>query len=268
MKFSSALISNVLLATGALAGLAQRQERRASRVRSSNPNFRLSGDAATQELELAPNETNVDYSSNWSGAVLTAPPAGSTFTSVSATFTVPKPGGTTGAASAWVGIDGDTYDTAILQTGVDFRVTNGQVSYDCWYEWYPDYAYDFPTSSITISTGDSIYIAVASTSSSKGSVTIKNLTTGKSVTQSLSAPSSSSHLGGQNAEWIVEDFEEDGSLVPFANFGSVTFSGATAGTSTGATASLSGADILDIQQNKKTLTSESASGSTITVTYV
>jgi len=268
MKFSSALISNVLLATSALAGLAQRQERRASRVRQSNPNFRLSGAAATQELELNPNKTNVDYSTNWAGAVLTAPPAGSTFTSVSATFTVPKPSGTTGAASAWVGIDGDTYSAAILQTGVDFTVTNGKVTYDCWYEWYPDYAYDFSTSSISISTGDSISLSIASTSSSKGSVVIKNLTTGKSVTKSLSAPSSSSHLGGQNAEWIVEDFEENGGLVPFANFGTVVFSGAKAGTSTGGTASLSGADILDIQQNGKTLTSVSTSGSSVTVSYV
>ena len=35
------------------------------------------------------------------------------------------------AASAWVGIDGDTCANAILQTGIDFTVTeDGSVRYD------------------------------------------------------------------------------------------------------------------------------------------
>lgn len=44
------------------------------------------------------------------------------------------------AASAWVGIDGDTASNSILQTGVDFYVEGSSVGYDAWYEWYPDYA--------------------------------------------------------------------------------------------------------------------------------
>ena len=51
------------------------------------------------------------------------------------TFTVPtpkEPSGSSGthSASAWVGIDGDTCGTAILQTGVDFNVNGNSVSYD------------------------------------------------------------------------------------------------------------------------------------------
>lgn len=46
------------------------------------------------------------------------------------TFTVPTPTGKDGAASAWVGIDGDTCGSAILQTGVDFTISGGEVSYD------------------------------------------------------------------------------------------------------------------------------------------
>ena len=34
------------------------------------------------------------------------------------------------AASAWVGIDDDTSGSAILQTGIDSKVTDGEVSYD------------------------------------------------------------------------------------------------------------------------------------------
>lgn len=54
---------------------------------------------------------------------------------MTASFVVPTPkepsGGTgTHSASAWVGIDGDTCGTAILQTGVDFTVSGSTVSYD------------------------------------------------------------------------------------------------------------------------------------------
>ena len=42
----------------------------------------------------------------------------------------PSGGSGTYSASAWVGIDGDTCDNAILQTGVDFTVSGGSVSYD------------------------------------------------------------------------------------------------------------------------------------------
>lgn len=38
----------------------------------------------------------------------------------------------------------------------------------------------------------------------------------------MSAPSSSSTLQAQSAAWIVEDYSSGG-LVPFANFGTVTF---------------------------------------------
>lgn len=59
-----------------------------------------------------------------------------TFQSVTATFVLPTPAdppGTSGgayAAAAWVGIDGDTCPTAILQTGVDMIIQNGEVSYN------------------------------------------------------------------------------------------------------------------------------------------
>ena len=126
------------------------------------------------------------------------------------------------AASVWVGIDGDTYANAILQAGIDVSVTkSGSGSYDAWYEWYPNNAIDF--TSFSFKAGDSISVSITSSSSTEGTIVLENLSTGESVTQSVSAPSSSSALGGQNAEWIVEDFEDNGSLVPFADFGTVLF---------------------------------------------
>jgi hypothetical protein len=268
MKFASVILSYALLSSYVSAApprsrstLEERISRRAGR-RSTRPvEF-------TEASIAAGNETQVSYSTNWSGAVITSPPSGQTFDGVTASFVVPTPKAPTGAsssgsysASAWVGIDGDTYQNAILQTGVDFTISNGKVSYDAWYEWYPDYAYDFD---ITISEGDTITATVSSTSFTAGAAIIENVTTGKTVSKSLT---STSALGGQNAEWIVEDYEEGSSLVKLVNWGTVTFTGATAKTAT-TSENAASAQILDIEQNGKVLTSVSVSGSTVSDTYV
>ncbi|KAL1845831.1 hypothetical protein Plec18167_009265 [Paecilomyces lecythidis] len=274
MKFSTILLSNALFAASVLAaprggGLARRLEARAVRSHQSHP--LIPEGSTTTKAPNGSNDTHVQYSSNWAGAVLESPPSGQTFNQVSGVFTVPTPSAPSGAsgssaASAWVGIDGDTYTNAILQTGIDFTVgDDGSVSYDAWYEWYPDYAYDFD--GFDISSGDVISLSVKSSSSSSGEVVIENQTTGKQVSKTLSAPDSSSTLGGQNAEWIVEDFEQGNNLVPFADFGSVTFSNAEANTGSGSVGT-DGATILDIRQNNQVLTDTTIpSSSEVTVTY-
>lgn len=274
MKFSAVFLANALFAASVLAaprggGLARRLEARAARSHQSHPLVPLTA----PEINGAKDSNNsyVQYSSNWAGAVLESPPSGQTFNQVSGVFTVPTPSSPSGSsgsssASAWVGIDGDTYTNAILQTGIDFTVnSDGSVSYDAWYEWYPDYAYDF--SGLDISSGDVISLSVKSSSSSSGTVVIENQTTGKQVSKTLSAPDSSSTLGGQNAEWIVEDFEENGSLVSFTDFGSVTFSNAVAKTSSESLGT-DGATIIEIRQNNKVLTDVTIpSSSEVKITY-
>ena len=131
MKFF-AVASAFLLAGSAIAApnTAKRFEnhrRRANARHQGLPNQRLS-----KPNTEASNNTNVDYSSNWAGAVL----VGSGYKSVTGTFTVPTPS-TTGSGSAWVGIDGDTCQTAILQTGIDWTKSGSSITYDAWYEWYP-----------------------------------------------------------------------------------------------------------------------------------
>ncbi|KAK8193194.1 peptidase A4 family-domain-containing protein [Phyllosticta capitalensis] len=283
MHFTAAFAAAILSATTVLAapqamghGLEARMAARRGLTRTSQPiqkNGRTAMVAGVNETTNAPTKTEVEYSSNWAGAVIEEPPSG-TFTAVSGKFTVPTPSvpsGSSGSgeyasASAWVGIDGDTYGNAILQTGVDFYATSsGSYSFDCWYEWYPDYAYDF--SGIEISAGDVVTVSVTSSSSSAGTAVIENETTGQSVSKSLTAPESSATLGGQNAEWIVEDFESNGSLVSFADFGSVTFTDATAKTSTGNTYDPSDATVIDIEQGSTVLTSVSISSDEVTVTY-
>lgn len=161
------IVTSTLIYISAVLGARFTEERRArwakhetvavtARGGSSLPRFPVINSPGTEEFESA-NNTNEEFSSNWAGAVL----IGSGFKSVTGTFVVPTPKAPTGgssstayAASAWVGIDGDTAQNSILQTGVDFYVQNGRVSYDAWYEWYPDYAYTF--SGFAISAGDTI----------------------------------------------------------------------------------------------------------------
>ena len=274
MKVTTA-VSTAILATGALAaprlGLAERLEARGVLNRQSIPahKFDNSGEENGILLKEGENRANVQYSKNWAGVVREQPPPSATYTAVSATFTVPEPtatdkSGDTQAASAWVGIDGDTYTAAILQTGIDSYISNGQESYDAWYEWYPNAAENFD---IDLTAGDVIVATVKSSSPSNGVAIIENKSTGQSVTKSLSAPSASATLGGQNAEWIVEDFNSGSSMVPFANFGQVTFSGAQAKASTG-DYGVNDASILEIQQNGQLLANvEIESDTEFTVTY-
>lgn len=269
MVFAATLLTVALSAVAAFAaprgsGLSGRLARRAGE-RSSRPNQRISGSANA----LVSNGTaHQEFSSNWAGAVFDNRGSG-TFKSVTGTFVVPTPrvpsGGsssTTYAASAWVGIDGDTCGTAILQTGIDFTVRGSSVSFDAWYEWFPDFAHDF--TGFTVHAGDTITVTVTANSTRSGSAVIRNVSTGSSVSKSLT---SSSSLCEQNAEWIVEDFESGNSLVPFANFGTVTFTGASAGLSTGGTTGPSGTTLIDIEQNGRVLTSSSTSGSSVTVSH-
>lgn len=268
MKFSTAVIHTSLLATAVLAAplSEKRQARnmaRSSSGRQSNPPF-IPGTNSVLHLNKTSHE---EYSSNWAGAVL----IGTGYTGVTAEFTVPTPSLPSGAsskkqycASAWVGIDGDTCSTAILQTGVDFCIEGSTVSYDAWYEWYPDYAYDF--SGITIAAGNVIKLTIDATSKTAGTATIENVSTGTTVTHTFTG-GVDGDLCEYNAEWIVEDFEENSSLVPFANFGTVTFSSAEA-TDGSSTVGPSGATVMDIEQSSKILTSSSVTSNSVTVKYV
>ncbi|KAJ3808231.1 acid proteinase [Lentinula lateritia] len=291
--FSVAFFVQALLATAVFAipsgkqRMASRRSRRSNVTRQSKPVNLITNPQTT----TVTNASHVEYSENWAGAVLVASTA--TYKAVTGTFIVPTPESTGGSseqcASAWVGIDGDTCDSAILQTGVDFCVTGSSVSYDGWYEFYvtwyeitffsvdnnftltytgiltdSDSADDF--SGISFSAGDSVTVTATVISTTEGTLTIENNSKGTTVSTTVS---SSSKLCEYNAEWIVEDFEECGStceLVPFANFGTVEFTGAEATTSSG-TVTPAAATLIDIEQSK-VLTSVSLSGSSVIVSYV
>lgn len=119
-------LTNALLLAGTATAAPGTAIRRARAARQSKPLNPVDGLTALD----GPNNSHVEYSGNWAGAVL----IGTGYTSVTGTFTVPTPT-TDGSGSAWVGIDGDTCGTAILQTGIDWTKSGSSITYDAWYEW-------------------------------------------------------------------------------------------------------------------------------------
>lgn len=274
MKLSTAFISALFVGSG-LAGPSRLEERVANRMNShqSQPMQKIVDEGASTEFRKLGN--GIQYSNNWAGAVWENPPPQGPFSAVGGTFTVPEPkvagkpsGDGTTAGSAWVGIDGDTYGAAILQAGVDFYVNqDGSASFDAWYEWYPDYAYDFE---MGIAAGDVISIWIQSYNPSEGVIYIENETTGETASQQLKAPDNKSHLAGKNAEWIVEDFQSGGKLVNLVDFGTVTFTDAKAQAGkSDAPVPVKGATIIELKQGDKVLTKSTIKGANeLEVSYV
>lgn len=274
MKLSTAFIS-ALFVGSSLAVPSRLEQRVAARTNShqSQPMQKIIEDGEATEFRKLGKA--VQYSNNWAGAVWENSPKEGPFNAVGGTFTVPQPkisgkpsGDGTTAGSAWVGIDGDTYGAAILQAGVDFYVNqDGTTSFDAWYEWYPDYAYDFEMSIVA---GDVISIWIQSYNPSEGVIYIENETTGETASQQLKAPNEKSNLAGQNAEWIVEDFQSGGKLVNLVDFGTVTFTGAKAQAGKSDTPiPVKGATIIELKQGDKVITKSTIKGDNeLDVAYV
>ncbi|MGW3044025.1 G1 family glutamic endopeptidase [Kitasatospora sp. NPDC001159] len=159
-------------------------------------------------------------SGNWSGYAATS----STYHSVSATWVEPKVSCEhTGAVSIWVGLDGLGTHT-VEQTGVqaECNSVNGTPRYFAWYEDYPDPESTYPD---TVKAGDSLTASVVYNSSTDNyTAKLTNNTRGWSEIKTLTH-----YKGATNgsAEVIAEAPSRNGSRVPLADYGSVTFTKAT-----------------------------------------
>ena len=156
-------------------------------------------------------------STNWSGYAVT----GSRFTSASSSWTEPtaKCSGTA-YSSFWVGLDGDTSGT-VEQTGTDADCSGSTPQYYAWYEMYPKYPVNF---SNTVRPGDHMSASVTTNGSGSFTLTISDSTQG--WTKTVSARLKSAKLA--SAEVIAEAPSSNGGVLPLANFGTVSFSGASA----------------------------------------
>ncbi|MGC9946754.1 MAG: G1 family glutamic endopeptidase [Bryobacteraceae bacterium] len=154
-------------------------------------------------------------STNWSGyAVL-----GTSFTSAKASWTVPTAKCSSGDqyAAFWVGIDGYSSST-VEQTGTDSDCVGKNPSYYAWYEFYPHPSFEI--GSLSIKPGDQMSASVTY-SGSEFTITIEDVTTGKSYTKS----STVSGAARSSAEWIAEApcCTARGGILPLADFGTVLF---------------------------------------------
>jgi hypothetical protein len=156
-------------------------------------------------------------STNWSGYAVT----GSRFTSVSASWTEPTVTCSgTAYSSFWVGLDGDTSGT-VEQTGTDADCSGSTPQYYAWYEMYPKFPVNLPGA---VRPGDKLSASVTTNGSGSFTLTITDSTQGWKNT--TNARLKSAKLA--SAEVIAEAPSSSGGVLPLANFGTVSFSGATA----------------------------------------
>jgi hypothetical protein len=170
---------------------------------------------------------------NWSGYGATA--ANGTFNSVTGDWTVPTatcPSSAPTYSADWIGIDGDFVSASVEQDGTDSDCSDGVPEYYAWYEM-------FPGSSTAISSAG--HDAVAPGDSMSASVSVSGFTWTLEI-QDLSAAwtysttIAQSGLQQASAEWIAERPQlctgqgqnQSCTLSSLADFGSVTFSDATA----------------------------------------
>jgi hypothetical protein len=200
-------------------------------------------------------------STNWSGYAVT----GTSFTSAKGSWTVPTATCTTSGdlyAAFWVGIDGYSSDS-VEQTGTDSDCDGKTPSYYAWYEFYPNPSYEI---SMAVAPGDHMSASVTY-SGSEFTITIENVTTGKSYSKS----SKVSGAKRSSAEWITEApcCTNSGGILPLSDFGTVLFgedSTGVSGTNYATDSTTSGAigkfPAADIEEINKTASSTSPQLST------
>jgi peptidase A4-like protein len=176
--------------------------------------------------------SNVGWaSSNWSGYARTA---GAPYRSATASWTVQSVSRTRKATfdSQWVGIDGFN-NSSLIQTGTETDYYNGSAHYAAWWEILP--AAETVIPSIVVHPGDAMSASITKGSGSKWTITLSDVTTGKSFTtiQSYSGP-------GASVEWIEEAPTVGGRVATLATYSSPdTFD---PGTSNGGNPGLTAAD--------------------------
>jgi hypothetical protein len=158
-------------------------------------------------------------SSNWSGYAA----SGGKYTSVTGTWTVPQPSatGTLGADAAWVGIGGEN-SRDLIQAGTEETVlSSGTIHYDAWIEMLPQYSHPIP---LAVHPGDSITVGIDQQPDGSWKIAFKNNTTTNTYERTVQYTSTLS-----SAEWIEEAPSGGrGGIMPLDNFGSITFSDASA----------------------------------------
>jgi hypothetical protein len=183
-------------------------------------------------------------SENWSGYVAgSAQGSSQQFKSVSGSWVAPTATCTSGQtySAFWVGLGGSGESEALEQAGTEADCSaGGSAGYFAWYELVPSAPVRI---GMTVTPGDRMSSRVTVTGS-EVTLSVSDQTTGASFTKtvSMSDPDTSS------AEWIAEapsSCDQTASAcspLPLTDFGTVTFTSATATTTGGHTGTISDSD--------------------------
>jgi len=163
-------------------------------------------------------------STNWSGYAVTG--ANGTFTDVKGSWVQPSVTCSrrqTAYSSFWVGLDGYN-SNSVEQLGTDSDCSRGTPTYYGWWEMYPNPSMDLSTSTYPVSPGDTLTAEVSRSGSSY------TLSMSSSRGWHFSTVQSGS-FDNSSAEWIAEAPSSCSftcTVLPLADFGTMTFSSCTA----------------------------------------
>ncbi len=160
---------------------------------------------------------------NWAGYVANG--GVKSFTSAQSTFIVPElvtcaPNQNT-ASAFWAGLDGWTSGT-VEQDGVAADCNDGTPQYFAWWEDLPLDSGTFLT--VVVHSGDSVTASVVFVGNSSYTLQVTDTTSNTSGSETVTEP------GGDDssAECIAEDPGGATTSIPYANYGTVAFTGCTA----------------------------------------
>ena len=184
--------------------------------------FKIGHHSPNLRIPTAPREINgvsQVASTNWSGYADT----GSGFSQAAGSWTEPSAScsrHTTSYAAFWVGIDGYSSST-VEQDGTIIECFRGQAFQYSWWEMYP--TNDIQVVGSSVAAGDSITASVVRS----GSSYTLAVTDSTHPANSFSTVQGCSGCANSSAEWIAEAPSGSTGILPLANFGTWTASGAT-----------------------------------------
>ena len=157
-------------------------------------------------------------SRNWSGYAAT----GGKYTSVTGTWTIPKPTASSvqTTAATWVGIGG-TQSHDLIQAGTEESTSpSGQVRYNAWIEMLPAASHPVP---LTVSSGDSVTVTITQQTAGNWLISMLDNTSGHKYDTTVQYNSSLS-----SAEWVEEAPSGGRRVLPLENFGTIHFAASSA----------------------------------------
>lgn len=145
--------------------------------------------------------------------------------------------------AAWIGIDGNSCSSTLLQAGATTTLTGtGSHTSHAWFEWIPDSAYNIPD--FPVSPGDWMFINITVKTSTSALMVIENYSASNSITINLN---NGYTLCQTDASYIVEDFYTNFGQVPFGDFDDLWFEYCEARRANGISLGIDNAEFLFMQ---------------------